>query len=166
MDNVYLQHFCFRLHADLPNPNRKIPRKSNVLTNPPLDQHRSHPYPALPQTLRERLRIRPRRLRHRNIHLLSLLLHLLSHALQTDRKPPGTDHKVRGILFRVCNLLFAFFALATIVLIVLVLSSVVAKNCDNDLVEVGIAGFITELVSFVPTLYFGMDILRSMTKKH
>jgi hypothetical protein len=56
--------------------------------------------------------------------------------------------------------------LATIALIILVLSSVVAKNCDNDLVEVGIAGFITELLSFIPTLYFGLDILRSMTKKH
>jgi hypothetical protein len=46
------------------------------------------------------------------------------------------------------------------------MASVVAKNCDNDLKEASIAGFATEFVSYIPTLYFGVDIIRSITRKH
>lgn len=46
------------------------------------------------------------------------------------------------------------------------MASVIAKDCDNDLKEASIAGFVTEFVSYIPTLYFGIDIIRNITKKH
>ena len=51
-------------------------------------------------------------------------------------------------------------------LIILIMAAVIAKDCDNDLKEASIAGFATEFLSYIPTLYFGMDIIRSITKKH
>lgn len=53
-----------------------------------------------------------------------------------------------------------------VVLIVLIMASVIAKDCDNDLKEASITGFATEFVSYIPTLYFGIDIIRSITRKH
>lgn len=46
------------------------------------------------------------------------------------------------------------------------MSSVVAKDCSNDLKEASIAGFVTEFLSYVPTMYFGLDIIRNITRKH
>jgi hypothetical protein len=46
------------------------------------------------------------------------------------------------------------------------MGSVVAKDCENDLKEASIAGFGTEFLSYLPTLYFGVDIIRSITRKH
>ena len=57
-------------------------------------------------------------------------------------------------------------AVALFVLIILIMSSVVAKDCDNDMKEASIAGFATEFLSYLPTLYFGVDIIRKITRKH
>lgn len=69
-------------------------------------------------------------------------------------------------LKKACNILFILVAVMAIVGIVLILTSVIARNCDNNMMEVSIAGFVTELASYIPTIYFGWDILRDITRKH
>lgn len=56
-------------------------------------------------------------------------------------------------------------SVVAVVIIILILTSVIAKDCDNNMMEVSIAGFATELVSYAPTLYFGWDILKSISYK-
>jgi hypothetical protein len=69
-------------------------------------------------------------------------------------------------MLRLCNFLFIFFAVTVVVIIILIMASVIAKDCDNDLKEASITGVITEFLSYVPTMYFGLDIIRTITKKH
>ena len=68
-------------------------------------------------------------------------------------------------LFRVCNVLLLFFALSTVVIIILILSTVIAKDCDNNLIEASLAGFVTEFICYVPTMYFGFDIIKNLDRK-
>lgn len=75
-------------------------------------------------------------------------------------------NKYTSLLHRLCNFLFFFLAIALVVFVILIMSSVVAKDCDNDLREASIAGFATEFASYIPTLYFGVDIIKSITRKH
>lgn len=75
-------------------------------------------------------------------------------------------NKYLSLLCRLCNFLFFFLAVALVVFVILIMSSVVAKDCDNDLREASIAGFATEFASYIPTLYFGVEIIKSITRKH
>ena len=56
-------------------------------------------------------------------------------------------------------------AIGSVAVIVLVMTSVIGRDCDNDLIELSIAGLGTEFIAYIPTLYFGWDIIRKLTKK-
>lgn len=67
---------------------------------------------------------------------------------------------------RVCNALLLALASGVVIVIILVLTSTIDRNCDNNLIEGSYLCLATELFSYLPTLYFGIDILRTMTRKH
>jgi hypothetical protein len=50
-------------------------------------------------------------------------------------------------------------------MIILVLSKQITKDCDNNLYAPGIAIFVSELISFFPTVFYGLNILKNMIKK-
>jgi len=50
--------------------------------------------------------------------------------------------------------------------IILVLTSTIERNCDNNLIEASLVCFATEVVSYIPTVYFGIDIFKNLDKKN
>ena len=52
-----------------------------------------------------------------------------------------------------------------VVMIILVLTKEITKDCDSNMYAPGLAIFISELVSFFPTLYYGLDIYKKMQTK-
>lgn len=56
--------------------------------------------------------------------------------------------------------------MSLVVLLVLVMTSVIRHNCNNNLGLANLGGLVFELISYLPTFYFGWDILRKITKKH
>ena len=60
-------------------------------------------------------------------------------------------------------MLFGIFSVGVLVVIILVMLSVINRSCDNNLNEANLGALITEIVSYLPTLYFGLDILKKIT---
>ena len=65
-----------------------------------------------------------------------------------------------------CCGLLVLLASGSLIVIILVMTAVIERSCDNNLLEGSLACLATELVSYIPTMYFGMDILRNIDKSN
>lgn len=143
MGNVYRQHTRLLLCHLFPLSNSPLSWKSYVWSHATFHQCWCHISSPIYQTFLKRLLIRFNWLCHRNIHILSLLLYILSDALKIHRQKQNKTKQVSYFLWRICNFLFLFLALGAVVLIALIISPVISKDCDNNLIELSIAGFAT-----------------------
>ena len=152
-------------HNLLPCQNCQVSWQSCILTSAPLDQHNSNHHTPFYQAIREGILIWPGRFCHLDLHILPLLLYLLPPARQNPSEAKQKHKEVCFIQYRFCNGLLLSLAFASIVVIILIMATVIERNCDNNLIEGSLACFATELVSYIPTVYFGIDLLRNIDKK-
>ena len=66
--------------------------------------------------------------------------------------------------FRICNGFLIFFTFGLIVMSILIFSKTFSKNCDSDLFLPSLISFGALLISYFPTLYYGIKILRTLIK--
>ena len=143
MGDVYYQSLSFGLYHLLSLQNCKIPWKDIVRVAATFNQYSSYSHPTFDKIILKGLLVWLSGLCHLNFYLLPLLLYLLTIARQIAYETEITCQQVNKSLFRVCNLLLLAFAVGSVVIIVLVVCSVIGRNCDNNLVEASLGGFVT-----------------------